>query len=97
MAQNPSISQEDKYQLSKNLVVMMKSFFEDSEKNGTGGLRPHHAIEKGEFIQRIIVQNNITNLKNCPKYIEISTYSNMTLWELKKIISAKTKTSPLKI
>lgn len=29
--------------------------------------------------------------------IVISTYSNMTIWELKKIIARKTKTSPLKI
>ena len=28
-------------------TLMMKSFFEDSERNGTGGLKTHHAIEKG--------------------------------------------------
>lgn len=40
---------------------MMKSFFEDSERNGTGNLRPHLSIEKGEFIQRLVIQNNVTS------------------------------------
>jgi hypothetical protein len=83
--------------LAKYFVTMLKSFFEDSEKNGTGGLKPHLALDKGEFISRIVVTNNITSMRGCPKYIEINTYSNMTLWELKKIIGIRTKTSPLKI
>ena len=76
---------------------MMRSFFEDSERNGTGCLRNHLAIEKGEYVNRLIIMNCITHQKNSPKYIEVNTYSNMTLWELKKIVAQKTKTSPLKI
>ena len=77
---------------------MMKSFFEDSERNGTAGLKPHLALDKGEFYSRIIVQNNINGSpKTCPKYIEISAYSNMTLWDLRKILASKVKISPLHI
>ena len=34
---------------------MMKSFFEDSEKCGTGGLRIHSSIDKGDYLQKVVV------------------------------------------
>lgn len=51
---------EEKKQMTYITYHMMKSYFEDSEKNGTGGMRTHYGIEKGEYIQNIVVQNNIT-------------------------------------
>ncbi len=48
--QEQTVKFQEKAQFSKNLSIMMKSFFEDSERNGTGGLRPHLSIEKGDFI-----------------------------------------------
>jgi hypothetical protein len=36
-----SSAQDEKKNFVKNLGIMMKSFFEDSEKNGTGNLRTH--------------------------------------------------------
>jgi hypothetical protein len=67
--QEQAVKFQEKAQFSKNLSIMMKSFFEDSERNGTGGLRPHLSIEKGDFIQRLVIQNNVTSQKICPKYI----------------------------
>ncbi len=75
----------------------MKSYFEDSEKNGTGMMRTFISIERGDFLQRVIIQNNVTSMKTAPRYLEFNTYSNMTLWELKKAIAQKLKMSPLKL
>lgn len=97
IAHNSNILFEEKVQLTKHIVTMLKTFFEESEKNGTGCLKPHLALDKGEFIQRLVITNNITSMKGCPKYIEVNSYSNMTLWELKKIVGIRTKTTPLKI
>ena len=36
-------------------------------------------------------------MKNSPRYIEINVHSNMTIWQLKKIIADKLKQSPLRI
>jgi hypothetical protein len=52
---------EEKDSFASHIVVMLKSFFEDSERNGTGKLRPHNSIDKGDFIQRLVIQNNITS------------------------------------
>jgi hypothetical protein len=47
---DPDVTPEEKKSFAYNTNIMLKSYFEDSEKNGTGGLRPHLAIEKGEFL-----------------------------------------------
>lgn len=70
---------------------MLKSFFADSEKNGTGDMKPHLGLSKGLFVENLIVQNTITNNKNCPKYIQLNVYSNMTIWQLKKLVADKLK------
>ena len=88
---DPLVSDDDKKNFTHIMVIMMKSFFEDSEKHGSGYMRPHHALEKGYYIEKIIIQNNITQQKNCPKYIELNAYSNMTIWDLKKIVASKLK------
>ena len=38
-----------------NTFLMFKQFFEDSEKNGTGHLKSHMALIKGERIERVVV------------------------------------------
>jgi hypothetical protein len=64
---------------------MLKSFLQDSERNGSATLRCHAALERGTFIEKIVLQNQISNLKNLARVIEVNTYSNMTLWELKRL------------
>lgn len=34
---------------------MLRSFIEDSEKHGTAYIKSHSAIEKGEYIENIII------------------------------------------
>lgn len=39
----------------------------------------------------------VSSLKTVPRLIEVNTYSNMTVWELKKIASQKFHISPFAI
>jgi len=71
----------------KNMVIMMKSFLSDQEKNGTGQLRTHVVMDKHEYLERVVVQNQVSHLKSCPKYIEFNVYSSLTFWEFKKLVS----------
>ena len=44
-------------------------------------MKPHIGLQKGPyFIENLIIQNNITNMKNSPKYIVFNVQSNMTVW-----------------
>lgn len=51
---------DEKKSFAYNTCIMLKSFFEDSEKNGTGGIRTHFTMDRGEFIEKIVIQNCIT-------------------------------------
>ena len=44
-----------------------------------------------------MIQNIVTNNKATPKYILLNVYSNMTVWQVKKIVAEKIKISPLRL
>lgn len=52
---NPSISTDDKKSFTYHTQIMLKSFLEDSEKNGTGGIKTHLTLDRGEFLERIVI------------------------------------------
>jgi len=74
----------------------MKSFFDDSERNGNAGLRPHKALDTRLFIEKVIV-TNLLSTPGLPKFLEFNTYSNMCLWELKKETARALKTNVLNL
>lgn len=76
---------------------MLKSFLSNSEKNGIGALNCHAALDRGTFLERIVLQNNINLSKGTPKFVELNVPSNMTVWQLKLIAASKFKGSPRKI
>jgi hypothetical protein len=76
---------------------MIKSFLYEAEKNGMGALKSHQAYERGEFLEKVILQNMVSQSKTVPRLVEVNTYQNMTVWELKKIAAQKFNVSPLAI
>lgn len=56
-AANPRTSNEEKRLFIKTITAIMKSFLSDSERNGVAGLRNHAALERGEFVERVILVN----------------------------------------
>jgi hypothetical protein len=60
-----------------------------------GTLISHLAVNRGEYIDRKILQSMVSQVKTSPRLIEVNTYSNMTVWELKKLEAVKFQVSPL--
>ncbi len=64
------------------MIGLMIDMIDESERRGTGGVRSHNAILKGEKID-FVVHNKVTQGKNIPQRMDIQTNSNATIWELK--------------
>lgn len=77
----------------KRALSLLKSFMEECEKKGTGGLKSHSALLKGD-VHNFIILNQVTyypQSPDIPKRIELKVYSNTTFWELRCIIGKKIK------
>ena len=64
------------------MIGLMIDMIDESERKGTGGVRSHTAILKGEKID-FVVHNRVTSGKGIPQKMEVEIYSNTTIWELK--------------
>lgn len=58
---------------------------QNSEKDGVHGLRPHAALEQGDFIT-IKFNNSFNRSEGYRPQFEIQCYNNTTLFELKKLV-----------
>lgn len=79
--------------VQKRAMTILKNFMEECEKRGTGHLKPHNSILKGDYHTLTIV-NHISYYPlpaDIPKKIELKVNSNMTIWELRTIIGQKVK------
>jgi hypothetical protein len=75
---------------------MMTTFFEGSELHGIGKMRVHRQLEDSEYLKTITVESKLPMKRGVDAaFLEISTYSNMTLWELKRLVAKFTGASPL--
>jgi len=59
-AANSSMNDDEKKQFVKTVIQMFKSFLYESEKLGCGALRYHQGLDKGEFIEKLILQNLVS-------------------------------------
>ena len=89
------MNDEEKKQFVKTIIQMFKSFLYEAEKNGCGSLRYHQGLDRGDYVEKLILQNLVSQVKQTARLIEVNVYSNMTIWELKKLISTKFNVSPL--
>jgi ubiquitin carboxyl-terminal hydrolase 34 len=81
---------EDSFQLER-VMRILKNLIYDSEKKGTGDVRPHFAILRGELIEDIYIKNKVSWKKGD---ITISIHSNSTVWEFKKLLSSHLEVVP---
>ena len=68
--------------------ILLRSFLASSEKNGTANIRSLRSLYKGEVIEKILLENYANLTLDAPKKIEVKIFSNMTVWDLKKIASS---------
>lgn len=92
----PGMGEEDKKLFVVASINLLKSFLGDCERNGIGQLRIHDALNRGDLIENVVIQNQITTAKHMPKFIELRVYSNMSLWELKVLAAKQFNVSPLR-
>lgn len=84
---------KNKSEKLSRMIKLMRDMIDESERNGTGGLKSHSALLKGELIE-VIIRNNLTSGKTIPKRMEVNVNSNVTIWELKAEIGKYIESSP---
>jgi hypothetical protein len=80
-------TEQQKRQIINKGCRMLQSFFEDTEQNGSGLIRPFVSIENNNFIKKILISNKMAYDKGKDAtFLELSTYTSMTIFDLKNII-----------
>lgn len=67
-------------------INLIKELIRISEREGTRGVRSHAALFKGPFLNCLQVGNSLKQNKKYQVKLEVGTYSNTTLFELRKLI-----------
>ena len=79
-------------------MLILYTFFQDTEKQGTASIRPHCALDTESFqIENILITSYLNTSPNHPKHLLLNVPSTMTVWELIDYIAKKTDKSPCKI
>ena len=73
------------------VIDIIKHIIAETEKKGTGDVKPHNALLKGELLENISIKNKASP-KN--KNILMKIYSNATVWEIKKEVSKMLDLAP---
>lgn len=68
----------------KRVIEILKNIIYEAEKKGTGDVKPHNALLKGELLNRIVVKDKASPKR---KNLVLSIYSNATIWEFKKEVA----------
>jgi hypothetical protein len=96
-ASNSASSEEDKTILVKSCNILLRGFLASSEKNGTAGVRSLRSLDKGEIVEHILLENSCNFAADAAKYVEVKAFSNLTIWDLKKIAAQNFNVNPRKI
>lgn len=81
-------------EIVKNTMLMLQTFFAETERKGTASIRPHGTLgQESELLQSILITSYVTS-HNKPKYFVLSLRSVMTVWELIDYIAQKLDKSP---
>ena len=85
------LSESNDDHIKKRVIDILKHVIYEAEKKGTGDVKPHNALLKGELLERIGIKN-----KASPKTsnIVMSIYSNTTFWEFKKEVAKQLELAP---
>lgn len=66
-------------------ITLLKRFLEESEKRGTGGLKSHSAMLRGDLYTITIINqvSYTTNSVHIPKKADFKVHGNTSVWELR--------------
>jgi len=85
---NSSASKEEKGNIVKKCLYVLKLMIEESEKSGTARVKGHIGLQKRKIYKLKILSQNF-RLED----FEVNVYGNTTMWELREIVSKKAKAS----
>jgi hypothetical protein len=74
---------------TKEIISILKIFDEflsQSEIKGTTGLKQQRSLLKGELLSKIQITNSVSYNQLIGRYIELSMFSNSTVYDIKRII-----------
>lgn len=82
------------FQIS-NCLNLVETLFKQTEKRGVGDLKPHEALIPGEPLI-FLINNEIlqSTIRDSSQTFEICVFSNTLLFDLRRQIAEKLKTSP---
>jgi hypothetical protein len=75
----------------RNFIQMLKNLISQTESSGSGEVLPYSSLMKGERLPPFTIKNKATIRGG---ELKVQTYSNTTLWELKKEIAATLDHNP---
>ena len=81
---------KDEHIITRVLDIIQHVIIE-AEKKGTGDVKPHNSLLKGELLDRINVKNKASPNVHL---LLISMYSNTTFWEFKRQVAEKLGLAP---
>jgi hypothetical protein len=88
---NANISEELKSQQIISVLKIFGEFLAQSERKGTTGLKQQRSLLKGELLGKISISNSVSYNKLIGRKIELSLYSNSTVYDIKRIVGAINK------
>lgn len=71
-----------------NILAIFNEFLAQSERKGTTGLKQQRSLLKGELLNKISISNSVSYNKLIGRKIELSLYSNATVYDIKRIMGA---------
>jgi hypothetical protein len=87
-----------KSELVKSTMLILYTFFQDTEKYGTASIRPHKALDTEVCqIENLLFTSYLSTHASQPKHLLLNVPDNMTVWELIDYIARKTNKSPCRI
>jgi len=86
-----SKSEETKSRQITSVLKIFDEFLAQSERKGTTGLKQQRSLLKGELLNKIQITNSVSYNKNIGRRIELSLYSNSTVYDIKRIVGAINK------
>ena len=89
--ENTEKSEEDKSEEIINILSIFNEFLAQSERKGTTGLKQQRSLLKGELLNKISISNSVSYNKLIGKKVELSLYSNSTVYDIKRIMGAINK------
>lgn len=73
------------------VIEILKNIISETEKKGTGDVKPHNALLKGELLENIQIKYKA---QPKTKNLIMKIYSNATVWEFKKEVAKQLELAP---